>query len=363
MTVGHSVSVIIPALDPDEGLLRYVERLTSAGYIHIIVVDDGSAAEKRHIFSSLQEEHGCIVLRHAVNMGKGRALKDAFNYHLTCLADECAGVITADSDGQHSVEDVINLELAMQNHPNSLILGARDFGDPCVPFKSRNGNRITRTVMKLLYGGNIRDTQTGLRAISNALIPAYLTLCGERFEYETGMLIETLRKKIPVENVAIQTIYIDNNSGTHFRPFADSWAIYKLIFSTFFSFSLSSVSSALIDLGIFRLLLFAFAKMGLEARVLAATVAARICSSLYNYTINKNIVFSSSRGSKASFVKYYALCAVQMLCSAAGVLLFCKWLALPELPVKLVVDCVLFLISFQIQRAYIFPSAGKEDGE
>lgn len=350
----HNVSVIIPALDPDESLISYVAQLAGAGYAHIILVDDGSAAEKRHIFSSLQERHGCILLRHAVNMGKGRALKDAFNYYLTHLADECFGVITADSDGQHAAEDVVRVEQAMREHPDSLVLGARDFDDPNVPFKSRNGNKITKRVMKLLYGGDIQDTQTGLRGIPNALLALYLTSYGERFEYETAMLIETLRKKIPIEHVPIRTIYMDGNSGTHFRPFADSWAIYKLIFGTFFKYSLSSLSAAVIDLALFQLLLLCVGGVSPDAGILIATVGARICSSLVNYYMNRTLVFSAKKSGGRTFLKYYVLCAVQMLCSAGLVALLCRLIPLPELVAKLIVDVVLFCVSFQIQRVYIF---------
>ena len=104
--------------------------------------------------------------------------------------EDCAGVITVDSDGQHTVEDVVALqnELNRQTAP-ALLLGMRDFDDLNAPFKSRYGNKITSGIFKLLYGIKLKDTQTGLRGIPKKYLLQYMDLDGERFEYEMNMLI------------------------------------------------------------------------------------------------------------------------------------------------------------------------------
>ena len=71
-----------------------------------------------------------------------------------------------------------------------------------------------------------------------------LTVKGDRFEYETNMLIETMNKKIPIIEVPIETIYLENsNSESHFNPVKDSFEIYKL----FFKFILAGLSSFILD--------------------------------------------------------------------------------------------------------------------
>ncbi len=175
------------------------------------------------------------------------------------------------------------------------------------------------------------------------------------------MLLTALRRKTRIEEVPIQTVYLDGNKSTHFRPVADSWAIYKLILGTFFKYSLSSLSSCLIDFALFQLLLLALGSLSWEVKVTLATVGARVCSSLYNYAVNRQLVFSRGRLGKGTFLKYYILCAAQMLCSAGGVLLFCQWARLPELPAKIVVDGVLFFISYRIQRNWVFAERGERE--
>lgn len=345
--------LIIPSLNPDEKLIDYVDALLSEGFERIILVDDGSREDLKPIFTTL-ERRGCDLLVHARNMGKGRALKDALNHYLNRYANECLGVITADSDGQHLVKDVIRLDDAMGEGGDALLLGVRDFDDPSVPFKSRNGNKITRAVMKLLIGGSISDTQTGLRGIPNRLCYEYLTLEGERFEYETTMLIETLKKEIPIREIVIDTVYINDNRETHFNPIRDSIAIYRLILSTFMKYAFSSIASFLVDYGLFCLLVALLAGVPQARRIWIGTVVARVLSSLFNYAVNRSVVFKSEGSVRRTMMRYYGLVVAQMCCSAALVLLATKALGWPETGVKPIVDVLLFLVSFQIQRRFVF---------
>ena len=57
----------------------------------------------------------------------------------------------------------------------------------------------------------------------------FLATTGERFEYETNTLIECKEQEIPIVEETIETIYIDNNSESHFNPIKDSIRIYKLM--------------------------------------------------------------------------------------------------------------------------------------
>lgn len=208
-------------------------------------------------------------------------------------------------------------------------------------------------------GGAITDTQTGLRGIPRSLIPEYLTLSGERFEYETGMLIEALSKKTPVIEVPIETIYIAGNSGTHFNPIVDSLKIYGLIFGSFLKFLLSSLSASLIDLAVFQAVVALLGRFALSSRVGVATAVARLCSSLYNYKVNKSVVFKAQQGGGASgrpIVRYYALVVVQACLSATCVFALSSWLEMPELLSKIIVDSLLFLLSYQVQRRWVFAS-------
>lgn len=348
------IAIIIPALNPDERLIKYVDTLIKAGQEDILIVDDGSKKECQHIFSNLEAKKECEVLRHFINMGKGRALKDAFNYYLLEKSSYCQGLITVDSDGQHTVEDVIKLKNSLKRNQDSLILGVRNFNKENVPLKSSFGNKCTRTLIGLLYGTFISDTQTGLRAMPNNILVKFLDLYGERFEYETGMLLYALKNNINIVEEEIETVYYEGNKETHFNPISDSFKIYRLILGTFFKFILSSLSSAILDLAVFQLLIYILSSVNLGLQIWMATAIARLISSLYNYSVNRNLVFESKTKRKNSLIKYYILCLCQMLLSAGLVYFIVRAWSYPKLSVKLIVDLVLFFISFRIQKKFVF---------
>lgn len=356
--------LVIPSLNPDANLVSYVKKLIRNGFEKIILVDDGSSPQCKGVFDDVRCLPECDLLVHTVNMGKGRSLKDAFNFYCQEYSDDFCGVITVDSDGQHALEDVIRLDAALEESPDTLILGVRDFDDPSVPFKSRFGNKLTKQVMKLLIGRAekkeagqekaISDTQTGMRAIPNPFLASYLTLEGERFEYETNMLMEALHSHTPIQEIGIQTVYINDNSETHFRPLADSFAIYKLIFSTFFKYMLASLSAFLIDYSVYSLLIVLLGFLPMAPKIWIAAVAARVLSSFYNYTVNMAVVFRNSKGRTKTFLKYYALCILQLSCSAMSAWLMCRSTGISELTAKLFVDSFLFLFSFWLQKNWVF---------
>lgn len=363
--MSRSSVLIIPSLNPDSRLTAYIKSLIRIGFSRIIVVDDGSAPQYQPIFDAVKSLPECDLLVHTVNMGKGRSLKDAFNYYCQHYSADFAGVITADSDGQHLAEDVGRLDAALGESADALILGCRDFDKANVPWKSSFGNKMTRQVLRLFIGSArqedarahakaITDTQTGLRAIPNQLIKSYLTLSGERFEYETNMLIEALHTHTPIKEISIQTVYINANSETHFRPLADSFAIYSQILSTFFKYTLASLSSFLLDYSIYSLLIVLLGFLPLAPKIWTAAASARIVSSLYNYTMNMSIVFKNSAAHKKTFVKYYTLCISQLICCTLLVWIICCSTGLSEITAKLFVDTLLFIASYAIQKNWVF---------
>lgn len=350
--------IVIPALNPPTELLEYVNKLKQFGLDDIMIIDDGSNEKFQYIFEKLRQEYDCIILKHAKNLGKGRALKNAFNYFLTMPnVKEFNGVVTADSDGQHRVEDVINMIKELEQHPKSLILGCRDFDSENVPPKSKFGNKLTKFVFRLFYGRKITDTQTGLRGFPKDILREMIDIPGERFEYETKMLIHMFEENINIEETTIETIYYDNNAETHFNPIKDSLRIYKVIFGSFFKYLISSLSSFIVDIGLFQLILWISLATGFSrgtVPIIVATVIARIFSSYFNFTINKNFVFNGEKSIRKTIIKYYSLAIVQMILSA--VLVSAVWHIIfgSETIIKIVVDTILFFVSYQIQRRWVF---------
>jgi len=354
-----NATIIIPSLNPDEKLMQVVRGVREKGFTDILVVDDGSDAAHKGPFAEAKAA-GCTVLSHGKNLGKGRALKTAFNYFLTHRPDS-PGVITVDGDNQHHPEDILRLSEAMNCTENAdkLLLGVRDFSGADVPSRSRIGNRTSSLLFRLICGQKISDTQTGLRAIPRAAVYEFADLFGERFDYETNMLLSCRQKGIGIAELPIRTIYIDENATSHYHPLLDSLRIAKVLLR----FCASSLASFLVDILLFwlldRVVLSGMLGVGIDAaeiRILFATVGARVCSAVVNFLINRTAVFGSKGSSLGrSGARYLVLCIAQMLASYALVTLLT--LALGDnwsVVMKIVVDTLLFLASFQIQRDWVF---------
>lgn len=344
------VVILIPSLDPDEMLGKYVECLKQAGFTKIIIVNDGSRKENMKYFP----QKGVIRLDHALNQGKGRALKTGFEYILdTFQEQEIAGVVTADADGQHSVQDTVKVAKTLYAS-KAVVLGTRDFNEEQVPFKSRNGNKITSFVFQLLYGKRIQDTQTGLRGIPYNYLNRCLELRGERFEYEIRMLIDMVRDKLSIIEEPIQTIYFESNRATHFSAVKDSVKIYKVILGEFIKFSISGLASSVIDIGIFDFVTkWLLASSAVSYATFYGTISARVVSSLVNFFMNQRI-FENQRNIKACMIRYYLLCGGQMLASWGLVMFVYHVIQGNTTLIKICVDVGLFFISYRIQQSWVF---------
>lgn len=355
------VSVILPSLDPDEKLTAVIDGLLEYGFQDIILVNDGSKPENLHYFLDAAALHPEItLLQHEVNRGKGAAMKTAFSWYLENRPDG-QGVVTVDGDNQHHPDDTRNCCQKMLE-TGHIVLGVRDFNQPDVPPRSRSGNKITSAVFKIFVGMVLSDTQTGLRAIPRSYLPLLCTISGDRYEYETNMLLAMKTNRIDFDEVKIRTVYIEENKSSHFHAVWDSWRIYKLILAHFFRYAASSVVSALLDEGLFLMLTALLGTMGVSGIWLnaAATGGARVVSSLANFTLNRVLVFRCHSSLWKSLAKYYALALPTLLAQFALTEGVYTLLHIGDGQVFLrgliyaVVMAVLFVVNYMIQQRWVF---------
>ena len=360
--------IVIPSLNPDARLVELIADLKENGFRDIIVVDDGSGPSYRSFFDDCTDL-GCIVLTHETNRGKGAALKTAAAYIRSTFGAD-AGMITADADGQHLPEDIRRVANDMDAHPDTLVLGSRDFGKG-TPWKSLCGNRITSVFFLLTCGRWVKDTQTGLRGIPASLMELAETEEGDRYEYEMNFLMDACLTH-PFYATTIRTVYFNENKGSHFHPVRDAARVY----ARFIRFVVSSVGGFLVDILMFMLFLrllpetfpflpFTDASGGVvimtnpgvanvsAAKIVVATVLARICSGLANFLLNKYYTFRSKQKAPGEAVRYGILFVCQMAASALFTTLVSSVLRAPT-PSKIIVDMILFFISYRIQRAWVF---------
>lgn len=336
--------IIIPAYKPDQSLLDLVCQLNINN--QIIIINDGSPNSYLPIFRQLENFNHVQVLHHAVNLGKGQALKTAFNYFLTHYPSECIGVVTADADGQHLPEDIKRVCEQLNQYPSELCLGSRSFKYG-VPWRSRFGNNLTRFIFRLLIGQSLQDTQTGLRGIPREFLKSLLKTSSLGYDFELDMLICASTKKIKITEIAIQTVYKDANKSSHFNPLIDSLKIYFV----FLRFLIFSIVSGLIDF-----CAFSFTFMLCDHILLSETLA-RTFSGTCNFLLNKELVFKSTQRILPEALKYTLLCLVNLIFSY-GFITSLVFLGANVYISKMIALVGLFIANFAIQKLFVF---GKEE--
>lgn len=346
------IIALIPAYEPEENMLDLLENIKKDTDMDIVVVNDGSSDACKDIFSKAKEF--AKVLEHEVNKGKGRALKTGLNY----INDNYRGeyiVVTMDADGQHTIEDALKICDLVKKSPDILVLGKRFFGED-VPIRSRFGNAMTRLVYKIATGVKVYDTQTGLRAFSYKLVPLMLEIKGERYEYEINVLMECSKNNIEIKEIDIATIYINNNSGSHFNVFKDSYRIYKEIFK----FCAASIICFLVDYALYCIGLVFTVSLGKGLSTVVSNVFARIVSSVLNFTLNKKVVFKRKGNTLKLAISYFMLA----LCILAGntivLKMFVEVFNIDTKIAKLITELIFFIISWFIQKFLIFKKKEEE---
>ena len=220
------VVVLIPAYKPDEELIKLVKKLNKESF-SVLVVDDGSGQEYEAIFRETEEY--AKVIHSSENQGKGAALKLGMS-QIKELFPECTHFITADSDGQHKVEDIVHVRETLLNGA-SMVLTERDFKGK-IPRRSMVGNILSRWVYTILTGHYLSDNQSGLRGFSVDNIDWLILVSGDKYDYEINMLYNADCQHIPIDLIPVESIYIDGNKSSHFSPVKDTLRIYKRLFGS-----------------------------------------------------------------------------------------------------------------------------------
>lgn len=339
-----AVIVLIPAYEPTERLPDLVDDLRLArADLEIVVVDDGSGSAYADVFDRATSA-GATVLHHERNLGKGAALKTGFA-HLEPRAD-APSIVTADADGQHTVHDILAVaDEVSASRESEMVLGCRSFDSADVPLRSRVGNAISRYLFSAAAGFTVSDTQTGLRGFPHAMLSWLRTLPGERFEYEQNMLLRARRAGWNTTEVPIETVYLDHNSSSHFRPVRDS----ALVLWPVLLFACSSFVGFLIDTAFVVLL------TALTGMLVPAIIGARVISATANFAINRRFVFQQRDPNRlhAQVIRYGLLAVALLVSNIVWMTALVSW-GVPLLVAKITTEIVLFITSYGTQKALVF---------
>lgn len=342
----ESISVLIPTFNPDNNLIKLIKELKEKwdstlfrSELSVVIVDDGSDRKRsRELLDILSADKNIKILKHDRNMGKGIAIKSGLKY---LQKKQTKFIVTADSDGQHSPHDIYRI-LAFAIKKDNLVLGVRDFSKKRVPLKSLFGNRVTSGIFFLVTGKKLTDTQTGLRAFPRSFIQKLLNIAGERYEYELNVLLETSSSK-SIDTITIDTIYLDNNKKSFFRPIRDS----VLVYSVFVKYCLISLLVSILD--------FAAIYLGtIFFPTIYSFVIVRFVTAHLYFFLMKTKAFRKKGGLTHQVLKYYALVLLNIILSST--IFFNMYYEAKEsfLVAYFLALVLMFFVNFFLQKKIVF---------
>ena len=356
--MNSNIAILIPAYEPENAMLPLIRSLRDSFSGLIVIVDDGSGPSYRERFRKAAKL-GCTILTHGRNFGKGAAIRTGLSY-ISSVFPQIRYVVTCDADGQHLPADILRVcAEAMTEEPANakVLLGTRDLAAAGVPLRSRFGNSFSSLYFRLTTGVRCKDTQTGLRAIPKRLFPLALETPGDRYEYEMNFLTAVSRE---LRYVPIQTVYEDGNASSHFDTIRDSVRIYR----SFFRYTAASLLSAVLDLGLFTLLIWVFGRESILtlfgfpiSMILTATVTARVFSGGFNFLLNRHWSFADGRAAErppARQALRYGILFIGIMLSSSFLVSALSVLPLPLTLIKAFVDTSLSLVSYLAQKTWVF---------
>lgn len=166
-----TLSVVIPALNEEDGIVAVVERvlavrpgLAAVGVddLELIVVDDGSTDRTPALLAAIPEVR---MIRHEVNRGYGAALKSGFG----AAVGEWIGFL--DADGTYPPEYFPELFAAGQRENADIVIGSRMAGaESQMPAVRRLGNLLFAGLVSLISTHRVTDSASGMRIFKRSLL-------------------------------------------------------------------------------------------------------------------------------------------------------------------------------------------------
>lgn len=225
------IIVIIPAFNPLQSLIQFVEKLQKLK-LKVIIIDDGSDEKYANVFQSLHQLEDCTVLTHAENYGKGHAIKTGFNFVLK-TSPQAKGIITVGAHGQHSVLDVQQVMASTKVFSDGIILGVREFKSPDVPALSFFNNRAASMLFELFFHKRLLDTQTGLRYFPTQHLLWLRNVPGETYNYDLNVLVEAIKRNAPLYEVPIGHAKYKKNSIIYYDEILSPAKILQQVWTNF----------------------------------------------------------------------------------------------------------------------------------
>ncbi|MEA5002434.1 MAG: GtrA family protein [Christensenella sp.] len=249
--------------------------------------------------------------------------------------------VRADASEGFDTDDITNVAQAALSDPQKVYVGARE---------QTVKKSLAQNIYGFLSGIEAQDVCSSLFAMSRENLELMTHMKSKDKAFCSNILLEAREKNLVIVDIPTQA-KIDVAPG--WDLLTSSFKLYLV----FIKFSIAAFIAYLVDIGTFYLFQKLFSFLDDEFKILTATVISRILCSIATYLLNRGAVFNSQARSRGTVVRFVILAVGQLIVS---------WLLVWGIGsllgggdevntlLKVVVDLVIFIASFSIQRDWVF---------
>ena len=194
--------VVLPAYNEATRIQPVIEDIAAKGY-NMVIVNDGSTDNTLDVIleSKRKYPNQIHVFSLMINRGVGVATQTGFD---AVLNFNPKYVVSMDSDGQHSADDLDDVIKPLVTGEAQAVIGVRPLED--MPRSRNYANAIMNFLTKIFYRVDVSDSQTGFRAITRDALDK-ITINATGYLISSEFIREINDNDIPFTEVPIETIY------------------------------------------------------------------------------------------------------------------------------------------------------------
>jgi len=196
-----NIIACIPAYNEEKTIARVI--IEAQRYVDkVIVCDDGS----KDLTGEIAKRLGADVIRHEKNMGKGAALRDLLT---SAKKYNPSIIVTIDADGQHNPNDIPMLLEPIGKGEADFVIGSRfvEGAKTDAPLYRRFGLKIINFFNKATTKSNVKDTQSGFRALTIKALNELCSTESEGFGVESEQITLAIKRGLRIKEVPITIKY------------------------------------------------------------------------------------------------------------------------------------------------------------
>lgn len=194
--------VVLPAYNEATRIQPVIESIAEKGY-NMVIVNDGSSDNTLEVILQSKKKYPDKIHVYSliINRGVGVATQTGFD---AVLNFNPKYVVSMDSDGQHSADDLDDVITPLVTGEAQAVIGVRPLKD--MPFTRNFANAVMNLLTRIFYGVNVSDSQTGFRAITNEALRK-IDINARGYLISSEFIREVNDNNIPFAEVPIKTIY------------------------------------------------------------------------------------------------------------------------------------------------------------